>query len=99
MVIAFIFAQCFVFHPLFHTAVPSGRFTMSPSFAALIASQTASGVNAVAVRVSARTALGTKAPAATRNDNTNNHRNGVRLMLIVKGICLLPCRRRLSLRG
>ena len=53
MVIALILAQWPVFHPLVHTAVPAGSWTMSPSLAASIASQTASGVKAAAVRVSA----------------------------------------------
>ena len=53
MVMAFILAPWPVFHPLVHTAVPAGSWTVSPSLAALIASQTASGVNAAAVRVSA----------------------------------------------
>jgi hypothetical protein len=45
---------------------------MSPVFAALMASQTASGVNAAAVRVSARTAAGNNPPAARRKDNASH---------------------------
>ncbi len=80
MVIAFIFAQCPVFHPLFHTAVPAGSWTMSPSLAALIASQTASGVNPATMRVSARTAVGSEPSAATRKHAANN--NGIRVFLV-----------------
>ena len=50
---AFILAPWPVFQPFVQTAVPSGSCTVSPSLAALIASQTASGVKAAAVRVSA----------------------------------------------
>ena len=67
MVMAFILAQCPVFHPFFHTAVPSGSCTVSPSLAASIASQTASGVKAAAVRVSASAAPSDK-PATTTRD-------------------------------
>ena len=83
MVIALIFAQCRLFHPFFHTAVPSGSCTRSPSCAALIASQTASGVNAAAVRVSARTFLSGRPPPAKRKTNTNDTRNRALLIFIV----------------
>jgi hypothetical protein len=56
---------------------------MSPSLAALIASQTASGVKAAALRVSARTVLGSNPSAAMRKNKANNHRNLAFSILIV----------------
>ena len=82
MVMAFILAPWPVFHPFVHTAVPAGSCTVSPSLAASIASQTASGVKLAAVRVSARTALGSKPFALTSRQHTNNHRNRGVLILI-----------------
>src|SRR5208282_4950779 len=82
-VIAFILAQWPAFHPFVHTAVPAGSCTVSPALAASIASQTASGVKLAAVRVSARTALGSKLFAVTRRQHANNHRSAGVLVLIV----------------
>ena len=74
-VMAFILAQWPVFHPFVHTAVPAGSCTVSPSLAASIASQTASGVKLAAVRVSAPTDLGSKPCVVTTRQPTNNNRN------------------------
>jgi hypothetical protein len=52
-VMAFMLAPRLEFHPFVHTAVPAGSWTVSPSLAASIDSQTAPGVKAAAVRVSA----------------------------------------------
>jgi hypothetical protein len=63
-------------------AVPAGSITVSPSLAPSIAAPTTSGVKAAAVRVSARTLLGNKPPAATSQHGANIRRNCVLLKFI-----------------
>ena len=83
MVMAFILAQWPVFHPFVQTAVPAGSWTVSPSLAASIASQTASGVKAAAVRVSARRAVRKMPSEAPKKEQASNKRNPHRLIVII----------------
>jgi hypothetical protein len=59
---------------LVQSAVPAGSCTVSPSFAALIASQIASGVRLATVRVSALAWLSGKPAVAKRTDRAVSDR-------------------------